>query len=214
MSENSTAKESPFRPRTAQNAIAAELRRRILSGELAPGTQLRQGEIAQMLDVSITPVREAMRELASELLVDSDPHRGMFVHAPSSEEFAEANAIMHPLEHLAVRAAAQHITAEEIADAEAILDAMDNATGHRWVQLNVEFHHVILHASRMPLLEASLSRLRNFSSLYVAAALVTTARVIERGRDEHRQLLELLRAGDADGAAACATAHLDASQPH
>ena len=71
---------------TAHEFVRSVLRRAILSGELAGGTRLVQAELAAVLEVSTTPVREALRELASEGLVRFDPHRGAVVQELSGEE--------------------------------------------------------------------------------------------------------------------------------
>src|SRR5213593_1234309 len=83
----------PPPPRTRAEAIAAELRRAILVGELAPGDRLRQAEMAERYGVSTTPVREAFTALAGEGLVRQDAHRGVVVFSPSVDEVSETYEI-------------------------------------------------------------------------------------------------------------------------
>lgn len=186
---------------TAQEGIVQELRTRILAGELAPGTPLRQGEIAEMLGVSTTPVREGLRQLAVEGLVDGDPHRGMAVHTPTASELDEVYRIIEPLERMAMEAAALHITPSQVHAAEALIAEMESDVDTTtWVGMNLRFHALLLDAAEMPVLASTLKRLRNLSSLYVAASLTRTTALIQRARGEHRELLQALvdrRSADA-----------------
>jgi DNA-binding GntR family transcriptional regulator len=198
---------------TAQGAIVQELRKRILTGALAPGTPLRQGEIAKVLGVSTTPVREGLRELIVEGLVDGDPHRGMWVHTPTATEVDEVYRIIEPLEQMAMRAAAAEITRHEIEEADRLLDEMDaDVDTPTWVDMNLRFHALLMESARMPVLASTLRRLRNLSALYVAGSLASSADLITNARGEHRHLLAALRGGSADLAAQIAAQHLAATR--
>jgi DNA-binding GntR family transcriptional regulator len=198
---------------TAQEAIVQELRTRILAGELAPGTPLRQGEIAEMLGVSTTPVREGLRQLAVEGLVDGDPHRGMAVHTPTAPELDEVYRIIEPLVRMAMEAAAVHITPAQVRAAEALIAEMESDVDTpTWVGMNLQFHALLLDAAGMPVLASTLKRLRNLSSLYVAASLTRTTALVQRARGEHRELLEALAGGDAERAGRIAVEHLAATR--
>lgn len=199
--------------RTAQEVIVHELRTRILAGRLAPGTPLRQSEIAEALGVSTTPVREGLRQLAVEGLVDGDPHRGMWVHRPTSAELQEVYRIIEPLERMAMEEAARRITPDELAEAEALTREMDGKVDlPGWVGLNLRFHALLLDAARMPVLASTLRRLRNLSSLYVAASLTSSAELIDRARHEHKDLLDALREGQSERAGRIAIQHLEATR--
>jgi len=198
---------------TAQEAIVQELRTRILAGELAPGTPLRQGEIAEMLGVSTTPVREGLRQLAVEGLVDGDPHRGMAVHTPTASELDEVYRIIEPLERMAMEAAAHHITPAQVRAAEALIAEMESDVDTTtWVGMNLRFHALLLDAAEMPVLASTLKRLRNLSSLYVAASLTRTSALIQRARGEHRELLQALADGRSADAGQIAIEHLVATR--
>jgi DNA-binding GntR family transcriptional regulator len=213
---NSTSRRSQYAlriNRTAQEGIVEELRARILGGELLPGAPLRQGEIAALLGVSTTPVREGLRQLAAEGMVDGDPHRGMWVHTPDSGELEEIYRVIAPLERMAMEAAAVHIDADEVAEGRDLVSRMDpNQPVKDWVELNLAFHNLLVDASRMPILAGTLRRLRNLSSLYVASSLTRSPALIERARSEHRELLEALAAHDPGRAAAIALEHLEGTR--
>lgn len=199
--------------RTAQEAIVHELRTRILAGRLAPGTPLRQSEIAEALGVSTTPVREGLRQLAVEGLVDGDPHRGMWVHRPTSAELEEVYRIIEPLERMAMEEAALRITPAEIAEAKAFAKEMDGDVElPEWVGLNLRFHALLLDSARMPVLASTLRRLRNLSSLYVAASLTSSKELIDRARHEHHDLLDALSERQSERAGRIAIQHLEATR--
>lgn len=154
-----------------------------------------------MLGVSTTPVREGLRQLAVEGLVDGDPHRGMAVHTPTASELDEVYRIIEPLERMAMEAAALHITPSQVHAAEALIAEMESDVDTTtWVGMNLRFHALLLDAAEMPVLASTLKRLRNLSSLYVAASLTRTTALIQRARGEHRELLQALvdrRSADA-----------------
>src|SRR5258707_15406137 len=91
------------------------LRELITDRQLSPGTPLRQRDLAKQFDVSYTPVREALRRLESEGLVETDVHRGASVARTESEELEENYRILAALESLARTLAVSKMTAEHIA---------------------------------------------------------------------------------------------------
>src|SRR3954447_2814469 len=114
-------------PVTRAHAVADELRRRILVGELPPGTRLRQLDVARELGVSTTPVREAFTSLAREGLIQQDAHRGVFVFAPSQDDVRERYEIRVALEPLAAGLAAKAMPGETLEQLEALLGEMKKA---------------------------------------------------------------------------------------
>jgi len=99
----------------------AELRRRILSGDLAPGSRLAQYELATSLNMSITPLREAIRKLSSENLVDLDTHRNVYVARIGATEARKLFEVRLLLDPPAVELAAARRTADDIAAMEAAI---------------------------------------------------------------------------------------------
>src|SRR5215211_2717340 len=91
--------------RTAQERVVETLRHAILGGVLEPGTPLILSELSERLGVSRTPIREAMRELAAEDLVDFDSYRSAVVHTPTLEEAREIYELRLALDPIAVRKA-------------------------------------------------------------------------------------------------------------
>jgi DNA-binding GntR family transcriptional regulator len=198
--------------RTAHQFVRDTLRRAILSGALAGGTRLVQADIAAQLKVSTTPVREALRDLIADGLILFDPHRGAIVRGVEIAEVIEVYEIRRTLEPLAVRKAAQRITAEEIAAAEALQNRMDNEEDlATWAELNLRFHSLIERAAGSPRLQSIVKSLQDASAIYVAHCLTLDRRRLTAGNREHRSLLTALRRHDADRAAQVLVAHLDAT---
>jgi DNA-binding GntR family transcriptional regulator len=195
--------------RTAQAIVAARLRRGILSGQLAPGTRLLQVEVAQAMRVSTTPVREAMRELASEGLVDLDAHRGVEVHRGSRDEFIEIYQVRMLLEPFVSGATARLVDPATLGTADSILDRMEREPDvAEWTLLNSEFHSLLSRASGLPTTNAILTRLRNISALYIAQCLASRPDRLHAAESEHRAILRTLQDGDAAAAKEAEVAHL------
>src|SRR3954454_2200187 len=98
---------------TKADDIALVIEEAIVSGELAPGTVLRQEQLSEQFNVSRTPIREALRRLAALGLVSFVPNRGVRVRTISREELHEAFLVRAELESLATEAAATNITPEQ-----------------------------------------------------------------------------------------------------
>ncbi|MDX1888109.1 GntR family transcriptional regulator [Mycolicibacterium sp. 050158] len=196
--------------RTVHVAVIDELRRAMLSGVLPPGTRLVQADLARSLDVSVTPVREAIRDLVAEGLVEFDAYRGATVHTPSLAELEEIYEIRFLLTPPAVREAIARITDAEISEAEDIAARMVAAGDHaEWVDLNRQFHHVLTAASRRTHLQDVIDRMSNLSTLYVAVSLDAATGTRRRGDRDHSALIRAYRRRDVDRAVAISLKHIE-----
>lgn len=195
--------------RTAHEAARDVLRHAILSGVLAPDTPLVLADLAERLGVSRTPVREAIRDLATEGLVDFDAYRSAYVHVPTVEEAREIYELRIVLEGMAVRAAVPATSTSELDRAEALCDAMDAAsdTGE-WTELNRQFHAVLMDAVTAKRLRAMVANLRDASAPQVARSIRAGGVDTAAANAEHRELLKAFRAGDVEKAVECQTVHL------
>lgn len=196
-------------PRTAHQLVLQTLRRAILAGSVRPGSRLVQAEIADDLKVSTTPVREALRDLAAEGLIQLDAHRGALVREFSRDEVEEIYLLRSLLEPEAMRQAAARITPEELdraADVQAQMDAEEDPG--RWVELNRTFHGLLATAGKLPRLASILQRLGDVAAMYVGLSLHGDTHALRAGDRDHRELLEALRVRDADGAARIVLRHL------
>lgn len=196
---------------TVVESAAAELRRRILSGEFREGEALRQDALAAEFGVSRIPVREAFRQLAAEGLVTIHPHRGAVVSALSPDEIAELFDLRALLEPELIRRAAPRRTEADLREAERVLLAYSAAIAagdlNAWGELNTEYHLALYRPAGRPqtlsIVRALLANTDRFTRLQLALAGGT-----ERAEREHAELLALCRAGRARDAAALTRRHV------
>lgn len=195
---------------TAHETVRETLRDAILSGALPGGTRLVQADIAVQLKVSTTPVREALRDLASDQLIRFHPHRGAVVHELDLNELREIYEIRKALEPLAIRLAASRITKKQLKEASELLARMARETHPgAWVGLNRKFHELIEFAADSPRLVALVKSVQDSSTLYVAHAIHLDPGRLKKGNADHRSILAAVRAGDGDRAADLLRTHLD-----
>ncbi|MDY7105610.1 MAG: GntR family transcriptional regulator [Actinomycetota bacterium] len=194
---------------TAHRAVRQRIRRAIVSGELPGGSRLVQSELARSLAVSVTPVREALRDLVGEGIVDFDAFRGATVHQTSLSELDEVYQLRRLLTPLAVRSAVEKITEDELRRAETIEQMMESSEGAEWIELNGRFHSVLDGAAQMPRLQEILSRLADISALYVGVAIGGNATRRLRGDRDHEEMIAAYRARDVERSVEVALAHLE-----
>lgn len=192
------------------NAVS-RIRDAILHGDLVAGTHLVQTELATALQVSVTPVREALRELATEGLVDFDAFRGAVVHTPTLDEMDEIYSIRCALTPLAVQRSIDALCDDDVALARSLCAEMQHSTDPaQWVELNRRFHRALDAAPHSPHLSGVLARLADISVVYVNLSLGPGAGLARRdgANDEHRRLVEAYAARDAALASSVAVTHL------
>ncbi|WP_298461594.1 GntR family transcriptional regulator [uncultured Cellulomonas sp.] len=185
------------------------LRVAIFDGTYPPGAKLVQTEIAGRLGTSVTPVREAMRDLIAEGLISFDPHRAATVRALDVDEAIEIHELRLALEPIAARRAAERVTADDLDGLRALEQDMERAGDHQaWLEANRAFHLAVIDAARSPQLAAILENLRQISAFYLAALVRSSGGDRARSARDHRDLVEALAAHDGDRAAAIMTAHI------
>jgi DNA-binding GntR family transcriptional regulator len=202
------------RPRTAQEAVLSELRRMLVTGELAPGEPLRQEALAETLGVSRVPVREALKVLEGEGAVVHEPHKGYVVAELSVDDLVEVYRLREILEAEAIRVAVPRLSAadlDELAAAAAEVDAAGRAGDvTAMTEANRRFHFLLFDAAGMPRLSRTLRQLWDATDVYrsVYFSGVTNR---QRVKHEHKTLLVALRAGDVDAAVRAQHDHRDNS---
>ena len=193
---------------TTAKAVAERLRVEIQHGTLAPGTRLRQNEVAGRFGVSTTPVREAFAQLQAEGLVRIDPHRGAVVFHPSKEDLLEYYEMREVLESLAVAHAIEKLKPDVVKELTGLIDRMRRTDDpRRWLQLNDEFHLRLYGASGRPRLSAMSENLRDASTPYIYM-YVAGRPPSERANEEHQALLDACVRGDVEAARRAISAHM------
>jgi len=184
------------------------LREAILEGRYAIGQPLREAELCETLGVSRIPVREALRRLEGEGLVELRPNRGAVVAGLSEDEIHEVAEACVVLEAHLLTLALPAVTPELVRGAALVVDELDRVTQPReWSRLNWRFHTLLYEAARRPLLVDWLAGLRARAE----RAMLLLIADQERQRQlnlEHRFILECVRAGRADEAVASLQDHL------
>lgn len=195
--------------------VQKELERMILSGELASGAKLNEAALAEQLGVSRGPVREAFRSLEESGLVRQEKNCGVFVRQISLEEAGEIYEVRAALEELVGRKLAAAITAAQLKELRALLDKMDKAAAKNQLDaysaLNLAFHDLLLRQAGNQKLLSTYRRLVNELNLFRRNALAQAGTLPVSSR-EHRDIVERIAAGDADGAGALMREHVMASR--
>ncbi|MBI1379246.1 MAG: FCD domain-containing protein [Frankiales bacterium] len=198
------------RPPTTTEAVLDAVRRMLVTGEIAPGSPVRQEALAEQLGVSRVPLREALKVLEGEGSVRYLPRRGYVASELSVDDLVEVYRLRELLEAEAIRVAVPRLTSTDLAAlaaAAADVDAAGSAgdLGAMTVA-NRQFHFLLFDAAAMPRLSRTLRQLWDATDVYrsVYFAGVTNRR---RVRHEHRALLAALRSGDAEAAVAAQHAH-------
>ena len=194
------------------HVVYGALRDRITSHDLAPGTRLNETELAASLSVSRTPLREALRMLLAEGLVNQLPTGGMVVAPLDAEDMRELYVVRAALEGVVAREACERLTDEDFVQLDALVDQMGRLLDYpgEMLRLGQQFHARLLSASGNRRCEQLLRQLRGHLARYQAI----TATITPRRHDayaEHQAILAALRARDADTAEARMRAHVMAA---
>lgn len=198
---------------TRGRAIADVLRRRIAAGEITPGSQLRQLDIADEFGVSTTPVREAFAALRRDGLLVLDAQKRLIVFEPTIDEIVEIYAIRRRLEGLATRRAVPKLTPSDIDELESIYTELGELTGIEYVDRNRELHQRLYRCSEMPQLLRQIDALQSASVAYLS--LLSSEPVpdtVTPAQQEHRAILDRCWEGDIEGACAAMDEHLRSTQ--
>ncbi len=194
--------------RTAHEFVRESLRRAILRGDLSGGERLIQADLASMLSVSTTPVREAMRDLATEGLITLDRHRGGVVRELNWNDMEQIRLIRRQLDPLAIQLAVEQITDDGLREAERVRQRMlrEKDLGN-WVELNTQFHLLFHEATGVPRLAAILKGFEESSAVYVAQAQRWHPEIRQRADADHQALIEACRDRDVGEATRIMSGH-------
>ncbi|QLQ36584.1 GntR family transcriptional regulator [Micromonospora robiginosa] len=195
-----------------EHAYAA-LRQGILDGTYAPGAQLAEVELATSLAVSRTPVREAIRRLHSEGLIDVFPNRGAYVRRWSRAQLDELFSVRALLEGHAAALAAHHATDEQRAAMAALCDDMDTAATPHGADiqvvaaLNDRFHALVHEASDNSLLPGMIRGLIQVP-VVVRTFVGYSPNRLQISMQQHREILTAIRSHDAPWAESAMRTHI------
>lgn len=197
------------RPQTVAEGVYQHLRLELLTGRLAPGQWLREQEIAESLSVSRTPVREAVRQLAQEGLLQIEANRGVRVRGLSLEEAVATYEVRSNLESMAASLAARNIDAAARAELQRHLRAMeavDPEDQAEHIRTDNEFHALVARLSGNPVLEDLVEKLSE--RVMRVKILTRDVNVSAVARAQHARIVEAISRGDEKAAAEAMSKHV------
>jgi DNA-binding GntR family transcriptional regulator len=191
--------------------VADELRERIYSGSYALGVKLRQEELAEDLQVSRTPLREALRVLESEGLLHSEPGRGVRVVPADVNKFLSAYQLREVIDGLAARLAAGSPDAAGQAALNEMIErqraALDPWTPPEYTRENVAFHTAVMALAANEYVAAQAPIVRMTSQVFTPVAILEAAHAA-RAVDQHTEIAAAIVARDPEEAERLARAHI------
>ncbi|KAE9631009.1 GntR family transcriptional regulator [Parasedimentitalea maritima] len=191
--------------------IANDLRERILSGDLAEGETIRQENLAEEYEVSRMPIREALKRLDAEGLVNLTTNRGATVTKHSLAEMGEIFDLRTLLEVDLFRRAIPLMTESDFARSTKILDQMEESYDaddvSRWGALNYNYHSALYSAAGRGLTNELLQRINLQTDRYVRMNL-SVMKQREPAKEEHRKLLTLAQQGRTEEACTLLADHI------
>ncbi len=199
----------PANESLAQRAYA-QLRDRIVSLELPPGTPLGEDTLTAELGVGRTPIREAINRLALEDLVTVYPRRGTFVSEIEITDLAQISDVRRQLEGHAAYRAAENGSAAQRAEADGLIAELERprSNAEELMRLDAHVHRFVYRCSGNPYLVSTLDRYLNLS-LRIWYRVIDRLPHLEERVYEHRDLLAAVRDGEPERARALASAHVE-----
>ncbi len=194
--------------------IAHQLRLEIITGAIADGTHLAEDALATRFDVSRGPVRDALRQLETEGLLEARRKR-LYARALGMDGVEELYALRQALESLAIRLAIENASAKEWDALQEVVDRMRAAGEAEDVQMfadaDMEFHTAFyIYSRNRRLLEAWKPYQRTFAILFE----MSDTPDIPAATDDHQGFLDIVRTGDADAAVKRLHLHLTLAKGH
>ena len=211
MSSNYDVKQEVTDKYSLRGRVFHKLRDDILSGKYEENEELKEVAIGEELGVSRTPVREAFRQLELEGLIQIIPNKGAYVTGITEKDVKDIYMIRSLLEGLCARWATEHITQEQMEEMEenVYLSKFHAQKGHldQLAELDNRFHDIMYEACNSKMLEHQLKD----SHQYVLRVRKKTLANKNRGpksNEEHEEILQAIKAGDADRAERLANRHM------
>jgi DNA-binding GntR family transcriptional regulator len=197
-----SAPPPPARHKTAKDYVCDSLTQAFSNGQLPPGSRLNEKDLSEWLNVSRTPIREALAALAKDGLIEVIPHRGAVVKAVTAEDIREEYTIRAALEGLAIELAVPHVPEEVLAELAALVDEMHDLLRAGdvpgFLECNRQMHLRLYSYCGSPrllaMIESAWDKENFFRRFYT----------LHEGPDEeehmHRDLLDACRRRDSQGA--------------
>ncbi|MDE5747007.1 MAG: GntR family transcriptional regulator [Acetatifactor sp.] len=211
MSSNYDVKQEVTDKYSLRGRVFHKLRDDILSGKYEENEELKEVAIGEELGVSRTPVREAFRQLELEGLIQIIPNKGAYVTGITEKDVKDIYMIRSLLEGLCARWATEHITQEQLAEMEenVYLSQFHAQKGHleQLAELDNRFHDIMYEACNSKILEHQLKDFHQYV-LRVRRKTLASKNRGPKSNEEHEEILQAIKAGDADRAEQLANRHM------
>ena len=184
--------------KTRTQLVVEAIREKILSGDIKAGEPLRQAALAEELNVSRIPIREALLQLEAEGLVNFEPHKGATATILSSAQVDEVFDLRALLEADLLKYSIPHLTADDFTEAEDIIEQMENVdkdAKNSSGDLNYRFHNILYSKANRPQTAELADALIKNSLRYVRMHLMLAGGG-DTAQNEHRELLQLCQHGE------------------
>ena len=212
---SSESKDMKMSSQPLSGSLYHQLRKDILQGRFQRGEKLTEQALCETYQMSRTPVREALRQLELEGLIEAIPNRGAFVVGLSQQDIRDLYEMRKEYEILAVRWAIQRITPEGLSQLEEAYEFMEFYTmkkeAEKMLNINSKFHELIYEAAGNRILYNALSTYQ----AYIKQTKTNTTYVdgyLEQVLAEHKAIYEAFKARDPEAGAAAVTAHMEAAK--
>lgn len=191
------------------------LRTAIITGIIPMGERINEKQYAEYLNVSRTPVREALRRIQDEGIVEYIPNYGIVVTTFSEEDVLEIYQIRTALDILAATNSMKLMTPNDFQEMEDLLDRTDDAQAkgnvREVIEMSKEFNTMVYRFARMPRLETIQNRLRDYLIRFRDISLTADDRRA-RALEEHRLIYRCLRTGEVEQMEMIIREHLELSR--
>ncbi len=197
------------------NTIFTVLRDRILNEEYHRGDKLNELTLAKEFNISRTPIRESLKQLELEGLVESIPNRGVFVIGFSPRDIDDMFEVRKTLEGLAIVMAIERMDEIHLAKIQDVFELMEFYTSKndydKIADLNILYHETIYQATQSTYVEQILKDIHYYVSVTSKHSLQGEKRM-ESSLEEHRAILEAIIDKDSDEAKRCIVSHINKTQ--
>jgi DNA-binding GntR family transcriptional regulator len=198
--------------KTRTQLVVETLREKILSGEIKAGQPLRQAALAEELNVSRIPVREALLQLEAEGLVTFEPHKGATATELNASQVDELFELRAMLEGDLLASSIPNLSSEKLAEATDILAKLNKALGkenaaNTWSELNSDYHNCLYSGANRPQTQDLVNTLNKNADRYIRMHLLW-AGGISKAESEHNELLDLCKARNVEKAVAVLKQHI------
>lgn len=198
--------------KTRTQLVVEAIREKILSGDIKAGDPLRQAALAEELNVSRIPVREALLQLEGEGLVEFEAHKGATATELSAAQVDEIFELRALLEAELLKHSIHKLTEQDFAEAQALLNELETAAaaGDSYLTtgtLNSRFHAKLYSRAERPHTEELVNMLNKNSERYARMHIMQSGGV-DRAPDGHQKLLDLCRSGNSSKACAFLQEHI------